>query len=38
MITNIRGFLQTIKSNEVIKKYSNILPFSETHLKVINET
>ena len=37
MITNIRELLQSIKSNEVIKKYSNSLPFAETHLKVIND-
>ncbi len=36
IITQIRVNLQTIKSNEVIKKYLKQLPFAENHLRIID--
>ena len=36
IITQIRANLQTIKSNEVIKKYLKQLPFAENHLRIID--
>ena len=36
IITQIRANLQTIKSNEIIKKHLNQLPFAKNHLKIVN--
>ena len=36
IITQIRANLQTIKSNEIIKKYLNQLPFAKNHLKIVD--
>ena len=35
-ITQIRANLQTIKSNEIIKKYVNQLPFAKNHLRIVD--
>ena len=36
IITQIRANLQSIKSNEIIKKYIKQLPFTENHLRIID--
>ena len=36
IITQVRTSLQTIKSNEIIKKYSKQLQFADSHLRIID--
>ena len=36
IITQVRAKLQTIKSNQVIKRYIKQLPFAENHLRIID--
>ena len=36
IITQIRANLQTIKTNKIIKKYLNQLPFTRNNLKIVD--